>query len=178
MSKKVKAQNGYIIPEQQVYATYPVQPIKGYQQPQYLPVQQQPQGQYLNQQQLPYQGSYTVPQDEASQSSEMSAGQVAGGIGQAAQTIGGIFDTIGDIRRGIITTGSSLLNALIPDNQNKKARSITYANSQDPYGNSQYNNMFENGGKLSLSYEIGQEYDLSEKEIKELIKLGYKIKRV
>lgn len=151
MSKKKypKGQNGYIIPEQQVYATYPVQPIQGYQQPQYLPVQQ-PQGQYLTQQQMPYQGSYTVPQDQApDMGGGMGASTAAGSIAKASYAIGDVFDTIGDIRRGIITTGGALLNALIPDNPNKKARSINYVNSQDPYGSQTYNNMFENGGQIA-----------------------------
>jgi len=152
---KPKAQNGYVIPEQQVYAQqmYPNNYPMGMQQPYLLPINENMQGQQIPQSQFPtYQSAdstgYVDPNKKNKQINSIS-----NGIGEGAKAIGGVLDTIGDIRRGIITGGSALLNALIPDNQTPRPKAIQYTNSQDPYGNQTYNNMYENGGSINIKPE-------------------------
>lgn len=151
------AQNGYIIPEQQVYAQqmYP-QLQMGVQQPYPLPINENMQGQQIPQSQFPTLDYSADTQDNTNNQTDDSVynkykkyNKISGGIASGAKAIGGVLDTIGDIRRGIITGGSALLNALIPDNQTPRPKAIQYTNSQDPYGNQTYNNMYENGGTLS-----------------------------
>lgn len=152
--KKVpKGQNGYVIPEQQVYAQQMYQPQMGMQDPYMMPYNQAvPQAPQPIPQSSFQPIDYSTGEDYNDPNQKTKKIQsVSRGIGAGATAIGGIFDTIGDIRRGIITGGSSLLNALIPDNHNIKPRAIQYTNSQDPYGNQTYNNMFKNGGEMARS---------------------------
>ena len=169
---KTKAQNGYISPWENWMTMYnngyinnQMQPIDmqgtlpevtvsaqgipannryGIQQIQPLPIDK-PQGQQFTQR--PASMNYTPQQPTTG----MSAGTVAGGISSIATGIGNVFDVIGDIQRGIITGGSALLNALIPDNNKPKQRALQFVNSQDPYGAQQVNNMYENGGNININ---------------------------
>lgn len=136
-----------VLPEAQVYAQgSPQKPPMGYQQPQPLPINNQVQAQPY--QQAPAPTDYSYPQQEQPQSNGMSTGQAAGGIAQGAYAIGDIFDTLGSIKKDLIKGGAGILNALIPDNQNKRQRAIQLADNQNRYG-SGYQVLYENGGTLS-----------------------------
>lgn len=151
-------QNGYInnqmqpmngsLPEVQVTAQgNPNQRYYGIQEPQPLPVNyQRPQLQPVNQPQ--YQ-----PSSNNQGISQQSAMNTSNGIASVATGIGDVFDFFGDIKRGLLMGGASILNSLIPDQFNKRGQANIIAYNPDQYGRNQYNNMYENGGTINIPKE-------------------------
>lgn len=124
-------------------------PPMGYQEPQPLPINNQVQAQPFQQSQLPYQGGFQAPQEDPGMS-QQQASSIGGGIASAATTIGGIFDTLGDLKKGLIVGGSSILNSLISDNNNPRKRATQFSDNQNRYG-SNYQVLYENGGEIAKS---------------------------
>lgn len=141
---------GNTLQEVQVTAQSPGQrPPMGYQEPQPLPINNQVQAQPYQQNQLPYQGGFQAPQEDPGMS-QQQASSIGGGIASAATTIGGIFDTLGDLKKGLIVGGSSILNSLISDNNNPRKRATQFSDNQNRYG-SNYQVLYENGGEIAKS---------------------------
>lgn len=140
-------QQGTTLQEVQVTAQSPGQkPPMGLQQPQPLQVNNQVQAQPYNQNQLPYQGGFQPPQEDPGMS-QQQASSIGGGIAQGAFLAGDILDTLGNLKKSLIVGGSSILNALIPENNNKRQRATQFADNQNRYGSGY--SVLESGGTIS-----------------------------
>lgn len=89
---------------------------------------------------------YTPQPIEQQQTSSPNYG---GWIQQGVQAVGGVLDTLGDIKRGFLKGAPAVLNALIPDNKPKRQTVPQVGYNRDAYGAQQYNNMFEDGGQIA-----------------------------
>ena len=80
-----------------------------------------------------------------------------GGVANAAVQVGDIatnvIDTVGGVRKSLIQGGLAILPNLIEDRHNERETSPIMAYNRDPYGQQQFNNMFEQGGRVNKAQE-------------------------